>query len=102
MIKVCSRCNLKVVNQLEIKTSDLSDDTKKFLDKTYYSFLCNNCLLEINDLVNTAKNDKLDTKNLIENIHYYKENGNFVFKEYYHILRGFCCQNKCRHCAYGY
>jgi hypothetical protein len=24
-----------------------------------------------------------------------------VFTEYYHILKGYCCQNRCRHCAYG-
>ena len=32
--------------------------------------------------------------------HYYKENGNIVFTEQYHIDRGYCCGNGCRHCAY--
>ncbi|MEO1009880.1 MAG: DUF5522 domain-containing protein [Bacteroidota bacterium] len=26
----------------------------------------------------------------------------WVFTEFYHILRGQCCQNGCRHCAYGF
>ncbi len=32
---------------------------------------------------------------------YYYENGRMVFKESYHLKRGFCCNNKCRHCPYG-
>lgn len=38
---------------------------------------------------------------LIENIHYYIENGRMVFTERYHLDRGYCCGNKCRHCPYG-
>ena len=32
---------------------------------------------------------------------YYYENGKIVFKESYHLKRGFCCENKCRHCPYN-
>ena len=39
-------------------------------------------------------------KDFIEKIHYYLENGKVVFTEQYHIDRGFCCGNFCRHCAY--
>lgn len=39
-------------------------------------------------------------REFIENIHYYLENGKVVFTEQYHINRGFCCGNKCRHCPY--
>ncbi|MEO8853246.1 MAG: DUF5522 domain-containing protein [Ginsengibacter sp.] len=38
---------------------------------------------------------------MIEGLHYYYENGYFVFTELYHLQRGYCCKNKCRHCAYG-
>ena len=31
---------------------------------------------------------------------FYEENGIIVFTEEYHIKRGYCCGNKCRHCAY--
>jgi hypothetical protein len=39
-------------------------------------------------------------KNLIEDIHYYLEDGRIVFTPKYHEERGFCCSNKCRHCPY--
>jgi hypothetical protein len=32
--------------------------------------------------------------------HYYWDNGKFVFTEQYHIDRGVCCGNGCRHCPY--
>jgi hypothetical protein len=31
---------------------------------------------------------------------YYLENGKVVFTPFYHIQRGHCCGNKCRHCPY--
>jgi hypothetical protein len=39
-------------------------------------------------------------KEFIEEIHYYLENGKLVFTELFHIERGFCCGNKCKHCPY--
>lgn len=38
----------------------------------------------------------------MENKDYYWENGFIVFTEAYHLARGFCCQNGCRHCPYGF
>jgi hypothetical protein len=26
----------------------------------------------------------------------------WVFTEFYHLLRGHCCKNGCRHCVYGH
>jgi hypothetical protein len=31
---------------------------------------------------------------------YYFENGFLVFTEVYHLRRGRCCGNACRHCPY--
>lgn len=31
---------------------------------------------------------------------YYMENGNLVFTESYHLKRGYCCKNNCRHCPW--
>ncbi len=31
---------------------------------------------------------------------YYLENGLFVFTAQYHLKRGSCCGNGCRHCPY--
>ena len=33
---------------------------------------------------------------------YYNEDGFLVFTEAYHIKKGFCCGNGCRHCPYQY
>lgn len=32
---------------------------------------------------------------------YYMENGFLVFTEKYHLKRGYCCHNGCRHCPYA-
>ncbi len=31
---------------------------------------------------------------------YYMENDFLVFTEKYHLKRGYCCNNGCRHCPY--
>ncbi|HEY5751415.1 MAG TPA: DUF5522 domain-containing protein [Chryseolinea sp.] len=37
-----------------------------------------------------------------EPVLYYMENGFVVFTEAYHLKRGYCCKNGCRHCPYGF
>jgi len=37
---------------------------------------------------------------LIEDIDYTIEQGNYVFSAWYHLKRGACCGNGCRHCPY--
>jgi hypothetical protein len=38
---------------------------------------------------------------MIEGVHYYiNEQGYWVFTERYHQLRGYCCENGCKHCPY--
>jgi hypothetical protein len=39
---------------------------------------------------------------LVEDKDYYLENGLMVFTEAYHLKKGYCCKNNCRHCPYGY
>jgi len=34
--------------------------------------------------------------------YYYTPEGYIVFTEKHHLKRGFCCQNGCRHCPYGF
>lgn len=34
--------------------------------------------------------------------YYYNEQGLLVFTAKYHLKRGYCCQNGCRHCPYGF
>ncbi|XZF12653.1 DUF5522 domain-containing protein [Chitinophagaceae bacterium MMS25-I14] len=42
------------------------------------------------------------SRKLIENIDFYYENGLMVLTEKYHLDRGYCCGNGCRHCPYEY
>jgi hypothetical protein len=39
-------------------------------------------------------------KELIDGIHYYLEKGKVIFTQQFHLDRGFCCGNKCRHCPF--
>ena len=40
---------------------------------------------------------------LVENEHfYYNEDGYIVFTEKYHLAKGNCCGNGCRHCPFDY
>lgn len=40
---------------------------------------------------------------LIEGEDYYvNEEGKMVLTEKYHLQRGYCCSNGCRHCPYAY
>ncbi|WP_291908096.1 DUF5522 domain-containing protein [Chitinophaga sp. CB10] len=42
-------------------------------------------------------------KSLIEKVDfYYNGQGYMVFTEKYHLERGYCCGNGCRHCPYNY
>ncbi len=34
--------------------------------------------------------------------YYIDENNNYVFTSQYHLKRGYCCKNKCRHCPWSY
>jgi hypothetical protein len=33
---------------------------------------------------------------------YFNENGFMVFTTHYHLKRGYCCKNKCKHCPWGF
>ena len=41
-------------------------------------------------------------KQFIEGVDYYFEDGLMVLTERYLLDRGYCCENGCRHCPYGY
>lgn len=54
------------------------------------------------EALNNKAKDLPKTKKQIEEIDFYIENGNYVFTTWYHLKRGSCCQNNCRHCPYGF
>lgn len=33
---------------------------------------------------------------------YFNEKGYKIFTANYHLKRGYCCKNGCKHCPYGY
>ena len=45
---------------------------------------------------------KQPVKELKEGVHYYMEDGLMVLTELFHLERGSCCGNACRHCPYGH
>jgi hypothetical protein len=49
--------------------------------------------------MNEQNNGGEKNKNLLPSF-FYEENGRKVMTEEFHIQRGFCCGNKCRHCPY--
>ena len=42
----------------------------------------------------------MDEQELQEGDFYWSEEGFRVFTEQYHLRRGYCCMNNCRHCPY--
>lgn len=97
-------CHADVISQCPCTQISLSSGTLKFLKSTSYNCLCNQCLVEVENMVNKAKSDHFPQlgEPLIEDTHYYLEGHLYVFTEYYHLLRGHCCKSGCRHCAYGF
>jgi Family of unknown function (DUF5522) len=50
-----------------------------------------------------SKNKKETTRNgLSPEDFYMNEQGFMVFTEAYHLKRGYCCKNGCKHCPYGF
>jgi hypothetical protein len=97
-------CNVGDIANCQCNTIYLNDDVRQFLAKTNFNCLCVNCLKKIGADVESAKDLLFPTKNemFVEGVHYYLENGSWVFTELYHLLRGYCCKSGCRHCVYGF
>ena len=45
------------------------------------------------------QNNGVKTK-MLDPIYFYEENGKKIMTEAFHISRGFCCGNGCRHCPF--
>ena len=106
----CPRCQQPIqclasdIAHCECSKIRLQPETIHFLEKTNYGCLCNTCLSDVNQLVAASKDIAFSKSGseLIEGIHYYMEGPYLVFTELYHIQKGYCCRNGCRHCAYGH
>lgn len=42
------------------------------------------------------------SKPLVEHLDFYYENGLMVLTEKYHLDKGYCCGNGCRHCPFNF
>ena len=106
--KICPRCQntfecaVGNITLCSCSTVKLSKATTVFLANSSTDCLCKNCLADLNQKIERARKETFPPPKLLENTHFYIENGLFVFTEWYHLLRGHCCQNGCRHCAYGF
>ena len=40
-------------------------------------------------------------KNIKNDDFYISDEGYYVFSEKYHLKRGYCCKNNCKHCPYN-
>lgn len=108
-VKICEKCTApfecRVGDPCRCQCAEvvISAATAQFLEQTDFDCLCKNCLAHLNNQLAALENETFpDSHNLRENFHYYIENGFWVFTENYHLLRGYCCRNGCRHCAYGF
>jgi hypothetical protein len=50
--------------------------------------------------MNTQKKKQLLAQNRFDPEDFYFEGGFMVFTAQYHLKRGYCCKNGCRHCPY--
>ncbi|MCU0355763.1 MAG: DUF5522 domain-containing protein [Cytophagales bacterium] len=48
-----------------------------------------------------AKRKLPNNRGLDPEDYYFDERGLMVFTQAYHLKRGYCCGNRCRHCPYG-
>lgn len=108
--KYCPKCNniftckMGDIANCQCNTVVLSDQMREFLATTYFDCLCKDCLAKIKQDIKVANRYQFPAQKemLIEGLHFYTENNYLVFTELYHLLRGYCCKNGCRHCVYGF
>ena len=61
----------------------------------------NNSVDKDEDTDTAMERDVRSPYSLVEGEDYYTEGAAIVFTARYHLRRGYCCENRCRHCPYG-
>jgi hypothetical protein len=82
-IRTCPKC----ATRFQSSILPIANKTLPFPD---FDLLCTNCANVLNS----------NSKYKVVNDYYFDENGNTVFTADYHLKRGYCCRNNCRHCPY--
>ena len=114
MKKNCPQCGIELDCGSRENYACWCSDLPQILSFEPKGCLCKTCLIQtvqeqIEEFVSHFKQGKIDNtapkydgsrKGLIEGIDYYQEGEYRVFKEWYHLRRGTCCHNDCRHCPY--
>lgn len=49
-----------------------------------------------------TNDDRYNRLGLEPGDYYFTPEGYLVFTERYHLRRGYCCGNKCKHCPFGH
>lgn len=115
MTTSCSNCGESLICEVETSASCWCTQYPPILSpKDGVACLCSNCLqskiqAKIKDYVKAVESGQIPndahryaTPKLIEDIDYYMENGLMVLSSWFHLKRGECCGNACRHCPYGH
>ena len=110
MEKKCDRCqnnfdcNSENITECFCNDIHINEDIKDYLKETTYDCLCSDCLKELNHYSELKLQFPFpeNPKQFVEGVHYYMDGPYWVFTNYYHFLKGKCCKNNCRHCAYGF
>lgn len=101
----CHRCGESQADLIQVNMSAFMEAdplrADRYLEETHYKTLCTPCRDDVEGMLLQAEKEVHLPARLTEGLHFYKEGPLMVFTEYYHILKGYCCQNRCRHCAYG-
>lgn len=111
----CPRCQNKNICSPAIGQACWCETYPHLLDpQVGESCLCEDCLKKkmqslIQELLSQYKKgeitqipDSIKNEQLIEGLDYYLENGKWVFTEWFHLKRGHCCGNRCRHCPFDH
>ena len=127
--KYCPRCstafecNAGSIHLCRCTTVTLNENETGYIRVKYDDCLCSSCMQETKAEYKSSKlnnrikenfqqflkeqkkicdNKKVPAKkDLIEEEDYYiNEKGQWVFTELYHLKRGYCCNNGCKHCPY--
>lgn len=107
---MCDRCNKEFecdstsIENCDCSTLKLHPDTIEYLKNTFYDCLCHDCLKEVDHYQQLKLQYPFPNSpsEFIEGVHYYLEGRFWVLTNFYHYLKGSCCKNNCRHCAFGY
>lgn len=100
---ICERCH----SEFECGSNSTNTDGDKLpcwclqlptaenIPEKFQDCLCAKCL---NEFIVTKTSE--DHKTEMEPDFYFDTNGLMVFSKSYHLKRGYCCGNGCRHCPY--